>query len=163
MPPWSPVYRLVPSFSDFTDNFNIYKHLEHLQSVLSMSRCENICHIQSSVMYSFATPPIKLKSGQQIGWGGLLITNHLDQSLWWANQKHWAAVRSNLLHSSLQVYSAAVPFYKPQQHVSIMQNQNHCPEPNRHSLDFLHPFSLLCWITYRALLEVLLCLPCQRH
>jgi hypothetical protein len=34
----------------------------------------------SLVMYSFGTPPIKLKLGQQIG-GGLLITNHLDQSL----------------------------------------------------------------------------------
>ncbi len=61
-------------------------------------------------MYSFATPPIKLKLGQQIG-GRLLITNHLHQSLWWAKQKHWAAaVRSYLLHSSLQVHSAAEPF-----------------------------------------------------
>jgi hypothetical protein len=31
----------------------------------------------SLVMYSFVTPPIKLKLGQQIG-GGLLIVNHLD-------------------------------------------------------------------------------------
>jgi hypothetical protein len=51
----------------------------------------------SLLMYSFATPPIKLKLGQQIG-GRLLIANHMDQSLWWANQKHWAAVRSYLLH-----------------------------------------------------------------
>jgi len=36
-------------------------------------------------MYSFATPPIKLKLGQQIG-AGLLIAYHLDQSLCWANQ-----------------------------------------------------------------------------
>ncbi len=49
-------------------------------------------------MYSFATPPIKLKLEQQIG-GGLLIANHQDQSLWWANDKHWVAVRSYLLHS----------------------------------------------------------------
>ncbi len=34
----------------------------------------------SLVIYIFATPPIKLKLGQQIG-GGLLIANHLDQSL----------------------------------------------------------------------------------
>jgi hypothetical protein len=54
-------------------------------------------------MYSFATPPIKVKGGQQIG-GGLLIANHMDQSLWWANQKHWTAVRS-----FLQVHSAAAP------------------------------------------------------
>jgi hypothetical protein len=32
------------------------------------------------VMYSFATPPIKLKFGEQMG-GGLLIANQLDQPL----------------------------------------------------------------------------------
>ncbi len=63
----------------------------------------------SLVMYPFATPPIKLKLGQQID-GELLTANHLDQSLWWANQKHWAVVRSYLLHSFLQVHSAAAPF-----------------------------------------------------
>jgi hypothetical protein len=63
----------------------------------------------SLVMYSFATPPIKLKLRQQIG-GGLVIANHLDQSLSSANHKLWAAVRSYLLHSSLQVHSAAAPF-----------------------------------------------------
>jgi hypothetical protein len=31
------------------------------------------------VTYSFATPPIKLELGQQIG-GGLLIANHLNES-----------------------------------------------------------------------------------
>ncbi len=46
----------------------------------------------SLVMYSFAIH-MKLKWGLQIS-GGLLIANHLDQSLWWANQKHWVAVRS---------------------------------------------------------------------
>jgi hypothetical protein len=61
----------------------------------------------SLVMYSFATPPIELKLGQQIG-GGLLIANHLDQ-FWWANHKHWA-VRSYLIHFFLQVHSAAAPF-----------------------------------------------------
>jgi hypothetical protein len=35
----------------------------------------------------------KLKLGQHID-GKLLIANHLDELLWWANQKHWAAVRS---------------------------------------------------------------------
>jgi hypothetical protein len=60
-------------------------------------------------MYSFATPPIKLKLGQQMD-GGLLIANRLDKSLWCANQKHWAAVTSYLLYSFLQVSSTAVPF-----------------------------------------------------
>jgi hypothetical protein len=64
----------------------------------------------SLVVYSFATPPMKLKLGQQIG-GGLLIANHLDEPLRWASQKHWAAaVRSYLLHSFLQVHSAAALF-----------------------------------------------------
>ncbi len=66
----------------------------------------------SLVIYCFATPPIKLKLGLQIG-GGLLITNHLDQSLWCANQKHWAVVRSYLLHSFLQMHSAGEPFTSP--------------------------------------------------
>ncbi len=38
--------------------------------------------------------------------------------------------------------------------LAIMQSQNHFPEPNRHTLDFLHPI-LLCRITYRAPLEML--------
>jgi hypothetical protein len=76
-------------------------------AVLSMWPCEYFSH-PSLVMYSFATPPIKLKLGQQSD-GGLLITNHLDQSLWWANQKHWEALGSYLLHSFAQVHSAAEP------------------------------------------------------
>jgi hypothetical protein len=41
---------------------------------------------------------------------GLLIRNHLDQSLQWPNQKHWIAVRSYLLHSFLHVHRAVTPF-----------------------------------------------------
>jgi hypothetical protein len=101
-------------------------------------------------MYTFATPPIKLKPGQQIG-GGLLIANHLDQSLWCANQKHWVAVISYLVH-----------FYKPRATCTIMLRQNHFPEPNRHALDFLH-LILRCRVTYWAPLEMLLqVLRCQR-
>jgi len=62
----------------------------------------------SLVLYCFATPPIKLKRGQQID-GVLLITNHLNQLLWWTNQKYWAAVRSYLLHSFLQGHTADAP------------------------------------------------------
>jgi hypothetical protein len=40
----------------------------------------------------------------------LLITNHLDELLWSANQKRWAAVRSYLLHSFLQVRHSAGAF-----------------------------------------------------
>jgi hypothetical protein len=41
---------------------------------------------------------------------GLLIANHLDQSLWSTNQKYWAVVRSNLLHSFLEVQNCVAPF-----------------------------------------------------
>jgi hypothetical protein len=40
---------------------------------------------------------------------GLLIANHLDQSLWSTNQKYWAAVKSNLLHSFLEVHNCVAP------------------------------------------------------
>jgi len=40
----------------------------------------------------------------------LLIANHLDQSLWSTNQKYWAAVSSNLLHSFLEVHNCVAPF-----------------------------------------------------
>jgi hypothetical protein len=43
-----------------------------------------------------ATLPIKLKLELHIH-GGLLIANHLDQSLWSTNQKYWVAVMCNLL------------------------------------------------------------------
>jgi hypothetical protein len=96
----------------------------------------------SSVMYSFATPQIKLKLGEQIG-GGLLITNHLDQSLWWANQKHWAAVRSYLLHSFFCMCIALLTFLWTTATCAIMMSQNYFPESNRHMLEFLHPI-LVC-------------------
>jgi hypothetical protein len=63
----------------------------------------------SLFIYFFATPPIKLKLGQQIH-GGLLTTNHLDQLLWWATQKHWTTVRLHLLHSLRQVHGVPAPF-----------------------------------------------------
>ncbi len=64
----------------------------------------------------FATPPMKLKMGQHTG-QRLLIANHLDQSLWWTNQKHSAAVRSYLSHSFLQVHGCA--FCHPLQIVQL--------------------------------------------
>jgi len=41
---------------------------------------------------------------------GLLIANHLDQSLWSTNQKYSAAGRSNSLHSFLEVHNCVAPF-----------------------------------------------------
>ncbi len=76
---------------------------------------KNFSH-PSLVIYFFPTLPIKLKLGLQIG-GRLLIANHLDQSLWLANQKQGAAVRSYLLHSSLAGVRLYCAYYQPQQTV----------------------------------------------
>jgi hypothetical protein len=78
-------------------------------AVISMRTLQKYFSHPSLVVYFFATPPIKLKVGQQIC-EGVLIVNHLDQSLWWANQKHWAVVISYLLHSFLQVYNVTPHF-----------------------------------------------------
>jgi hypothetical protein len=40
----------------------------------------------------------------------LLIANHLDQSYGLSNQKYWATVRSNLLHSFVEVHNCVGPF-----------------------------------------------------
>ncbi len=50
----------------------------------------------------FSTPPLKLTLGVQIG-GRLLIANHLDQSLWLANQG--VAVKSYVLYLFIAVRS----------------------------------------------------------
>jgi hypothetical protein len=64
-------------------NLDICRHKRGIFSRASIaySVCgpaKSISHIQVLVIYSFATPPIRLKLGQQIG-GRLLITNHLEQ------------------------------------------------------------------------------------
>jgi len=84
----------------------------------------------SFVMFFFGTPPIKLKLERQIR-GGLLIANHMDQSVRWANQRHWTAVRSYLLHSFLQVHSLLC-LLPAMATCAIKLSQNYFPEPNRH-------------------------------
>jgi hypothetical protein len=64
----------------------------------------------------FSNPTYKLKLRPQIG-GRLLITNHLKQSLWLVNQKEGTAVRSYLLHCSLEGVRLCCGFYKPQKTV----------------------------------------------
>jgi hypothetical protein len=61
----------------------------------------------------------KTETGQQIG-EGLLIANHLDQLLRWADQKHSAAVKSYLLHSFLQVHSIDVPFTSHRKYAIVL-------------------------------------------
>jgi hypothetical protein len=89
----------------------------------------------SLVLYSFATPPIKLKMGQQIG-GGLLRANHLDD--------HYDGPIKNTQHQLdhiLTLFSAGVhpccAFHQPWQPVQLCRSQNHFPEPNG-----------ICWIFF---------------
>jgi len=100
------------------------------------------------VMGSCATPPIKLKLGQQANRWGTTNSKPHDQSLWWDNQKHWTAVRS-----FLRVHSGAAPRTG---HGNLPNYAE--PKPffwvNRYTLDFLHLF-LLCRITYWAPLEMI--------
>ncbi len=81
--------------------------------VLSTWPCKKYFSHPSLVIYFFANPHTKTET-----WW-LLIANHLDQSLWWANQKHWVAV--NVIFSIL--YSTegqcCCAFYWPPQSVQI--------------------------------------------
>jgi len=118
--------------------------------------CKNIFHIQVLVIYFFATPPIKPKLGQQIKvryytTNSIPISNHLDQSLWWANQKHWPEVRSYLVHSFLQVHIIAAAPCTTHRRVCKYIEPRLFSEPNRHIFStFLHPI-LLSSFTYWAL------------
>jgi hypothetical protein len=105
-----------------------------------------LCSVYSHprlVTYTFATPPIKLKPGQQTV-GGLMkkttCANHYDRPIRNTEQQ-----LDHILLSSLWVHSTAMPFTSH----AIM------PTHNRPTLDFLHPI-LLSRITYWAALEVLL-------
>jgi hypothetical protein len=62
----------------------------------------------------FCNPTHKTETGTANRWE-LLITNHLDQSLWLLNQKQGAAVRSCSLHSSLAAAHLRCASYQPQQ------------------------------------------------
>ncbi len=108
--------------------------LEGLQ-LFSVCDLAQIFLTSKSTYFLFYNFIIKQKQGQQIG-GGLLIANHLDQSVWWANQKHRVAVKSYFLHSFLHVHNVSALF------------TSHCKfcnyaEPNQHVLTFLDPI-LLC-------------------
>jgi len=64
----------------------------------------------SLVVFFLATPTIKLKLELHIH-GGLLIANHLDQSLSPTNHKYWAAVMYNLFYSFCwEVPKCVAPF-----------------------------------------------------
>ncbi len=75
------------------------KGLEHLQQCSICDPLNIFFQHPSSVYVLFCNPTHTTETRRANRWGRLIIANHLDQSLWWTNQKHWAPVRSNLLHS----------------------------------------------------------------
>jgi hypothetical protein len=95
--------------------------------------------------FFLACSPIKLKLEMLID-GGLLIANHLDQSLWLTDKKQWQAVGSYLLHSFLQVNRFATP-------LTIHCKLYNYAEPNRHISTFLH-LILLCKLRYWTPLHI---------
>ncbi len=128
------------------------KSLEHLQGC---SVCDPAKIIFTSKLCTlFATPLIKLKLGQQIC-GGLLIAKPPRPITMMA--------QSESLSSSYIIFitlfsAGAERCCAPLLAMAtwaIMLNQNYFPESNWHLLDFLNPI-LLCKITYRAQLEMLL-------
>jgi hypothetical protein len=81
-------------------------HMSFLDHLQRCSVCDpvKIFFISKFSYVLLCNPTNKTETGTANNrWGGLLIANHTDQSLRWANQKHWASVRSYLLHSFLQV------------------------------------------------------------
>jgi hypothetical protein len=75
--------------------------------LLSMSLwIKNTKCLTLAALFIFGATPV---TGTAYTWE-LLIANHLDQSLWSTNQKYWAAVRSNLVHSCLEVHNGVATF-----------------------------------------------------
>jgi len=95
----------------------------------------------SSVTYFSWTSPIKTATGTANRWG-TINSKPLGPII-------MIQVRSSLLRSSLQVYSAAAPF------ISHLKLYNYA-EPNRHCFTFLYPILVPCGTTYWAMLEMLL-------
>jgi len=84
----------------------------------------------SLVIYFFATPPIKLKLGQEKGCGGTTnskppgVINHYDGPF----RKNRPAVRSYLRNSFLQIRTVAGPFTEPPKTVQLCWAKTNLPE-----------------------------------
>ncbi len=94
--------------------------------MLSMWTCQNISHMQ--VYLLFCNPAHWTETRTANRWELLIAESHVDESLWLANQKQGAAVRSYLLHSSLAGAQLCCGFYQPQRSEQNMQEKNHFPE-----------------------------------
>jgi len=100
----------------------------------------------SLAVYLLAIPPIKLKLELHIRWG-LLIAKHLDQSLWSTNQKYWAAVMCNLLHSLWRCTTMLRDVPATAVRTNLVQ-KNQFPELNRNMLTFSQYIAVSgvkCW------------------
>jgi hypothetical protein len=78
----------------------------------------------------------------------LLRVKHLDQSLWWANDKTLSTSQIILI-----ILFCTCALLLCTANCAIMLNQNFFPDPNWHNLTFLHPI-LSCRITYWAWLKI---------
>jgi len=67
----------------------------------------------------------------------LLIVNHLDQSLWLANQKYKAKMISYLLHSFLACVKVCCAFYWCQKNLNNVGSKPFCL-PKQTCFDFFH-------------------------
>jgi hypothetical protein len=97
-------------------------------------------------------PPPKIETGSANRWE-ILIANHLDKSLWLANQNQGAQIMFITLVSSR--CTALLRFLPASANRTNMQKKNHFPEPNQHMLTFLHP-TLMFRVTYWAPVGMLL-------
>jgi hypothetical protein len=85
--------------------------LEHLQRCLVCDFAKLFFTSKfSSILFSHPIDKIETGTTKQKG-ERLLMANHLDQSLWCTNHKPWAAVRSYLVHSLLQVRRVVMPSF----------------------------------------------------
>ncbi len=109
---WKPqksLLHLLLEYSVTLDFFFPSTLLEHLQQCW-VSDPEKI-YFTSNITYVIFCSPIHITETLTANRWGTSNRNHLDESLWWTNQKqHWAAIRSYLSHSFLHVHTAAVPF-----------------------------------------------------
>jgi hypothetical protein len=96
--------------------------LEHLQQCSICDVAKNIFHIQVELSYVlFCNPTYKTKTRDIKKARRLLIANHLDQSLWWANRNHWAAVRSYFITLFLGGEQCCCAFYQARQHAQLCE------------------------------------------
>ncbi len=129
----------------FLMHLNFYKYYKFPLLRLFPDLLKKYFSHPSLVIYSFATPPIKVKLGQQIG-GGTMNSKPLAPIIMMGQSKILSS--SQIPFITLFSPSVAVPCTShTASKLVITPTQNHFLEPNHHILSFLHPI-FLCRITY---------------